>query len=110
MTENLRLKDNVICFVKYLLKRKKMDTIEIFTEEDLNRIKDHFDKKGIQYTIDKVQNDVNLLEFEGVKVNSWDEAIQRINGTYEEPIDCLELIEGAVLELANILGEVLQND
>lgn len=38
------------------------------------------------------------------------EAEQRINGTYEEPINRLELIEGAVLELADILGVVMKND
>lgn len=109
MIENLRLRNNIIYFVKYLFKREKRNNIEILTDEELEKTKSRFDEEGIEYTIDEIVNDINFLEFEGVKVGSWDEAVQRVNGTYEEPVNHLELIEDAVLEIANILGEVLQN-
>lgn len=109
MIENLRLRDNVTFFVKYLLKRENRDDVEMFTDEELERWKTRLDKKGLEYTIETIENDSESLKFEGIKVDSFDEAVRRINGTYEEPIDRMDIIENAIIELAEIIGEGMPN-
>lgn len=95
--------DNRIGFVKHIVKFRDRE-YNCYRTADYEKLTSQLSERGITYTVESPTISEDLLSLEGVEVKSWDEAVSRINGEYSEPVDRLELIENAVLELAGIVG------